>query len=155
MSIASILGTTFRPGSAKESGGPVYRIERKEWGFHLTFEAFVPKAMMEAWVEESIPALDDVPPKFWVFVDLSRMAPVTQDTREVMIRGQQLYQDAGMVRSAVVVDSVATVMQFRRIAEESGIYQWERYFDAQDPDHETSAMRWLRDAHDPEGADTP
>ena len=66
-----------------------------------------------------------------------------------MIRAQKLYRDAGMTRSAVVVDSLATVLQFRRIARESGIDAWERYFNAQDPDHEERALAWLRDAADP------
>ena len=35
-----------------------------------------------------------------------------------------------MERSVVILDNVITTMQFKRIAQETGIYQWERYIDA-------------------------
>jgi hypothetical protein len=35
-----------------------------------------------------------------------------------------------MDRSVVILANSVTTMQFRRIAQETGIYQWERYIDA-------------------------
>jgi len=34
-----------------------------------------------------------------------------------------------MVRSVVILANTITKLQFKRIAQETGIYQWERYID--------------------------
>lgn len=127
----------------------MYVIRPTDWGFHLTFRGFGSRDVMDAWVEESIDLLRDARAPFGVLADLRDLKPVPEETRPVMIRGQQLYREAGMERSAVVVDSLATVLQFRRIARESGIDTWERYFNAQDADHEARALAWLCQGSDP------
>lgn len=61
-----------------------------------------------------------------------------------MEQGQAKYREKGMVRSAVLVDSAVTRMQFERLAKQSGIYEWERYFSADEPDHDERMTDWLQ-----------
>lgn len=128
----------------------MYRIDRQDWGYKLTFGGFVSQAEMKKWVEESRLALAQADGPFVVYVDMRSLKPLAPEVQEIMVGGQQLYQRAGMVRSAVLVPSVTTAMQFKRLAKESGIYEWERYFSGQAEDHEERAMAWLRDGADPD-----
>jgi hypothetical protein len=62
-----------------------------------------------------------------------------------MVSGQKLYKEAGMQRSAVVLNSATLTMQFIRLAKASGIYEWERYFDASSDQHwKENAMNWIK-----------
>ena len=60
-----------------------------------------------------------------------------------MMEGQKKYKDKGMVRSAVLVPNALVKLQFERIAKESGIYEWERYFSAEEPEFEASMNAWI------------
>jgi len=68
-----------------------------------------------------------------------------------MVKGLQLYKGKGMQRSAVILNSTVTTMQFKRLAKESGIYQWERYIDASKTANWTDvAVAWVKDGIDPD-----
>ena len=127
----------------------MYHIDKTDWGFHLTFGGVVPESEMKSWVHESRDALSTAPESFWVFADIRKLMPLDEDAREAMVGGQRLYRTCGMERSAVIVDSMATVHQFRTIARESGIYEWERYF-GPGPDAEEQALAWVRNGVDPD-----
>lgn len=127
----------------------MYIIRSTDWGYHLIFRGVGSRQVMEAWLEESSRLLEEVHGPFRVLADIRDLRPVPEETRPVMVLGQQLYRGAGMERSAVVVESLATVLQFRRIARDSGIDAWERYFNAQEPDCEERALAWLLDGVDP------
>lgn len=56
-----------------------------------------------------------------------------------------------MQRSAVVLSNAILTLQFKRIAKETGIYEWERYIDAsKNPNWEEIATDWLEKAIDPD-----
>ena len=129
----------------------MYRIEKTAYGYRLTFSGFIQAAEMEQWVEDSRRALAAAPEKFGVLVDMRTLKPLTADAQAVMQEGQELYKQKGMVRSAVVVDSAVTRMQFQRIAKASGIYQWERYIDGSSVENwEQVATDWITKAIDPD-----
>jgi len=70
-----------------------------------------------------------------------------------MYEGQKLYKRRGMLRSVVILSSPVIAAQFRRIAWETGIGQWERYIDSSSvPDWEEVGMDWLLKEVDPETA---
>ena len=46
-----------------------------------------------------------------------------------MQEGQKLFKNAGMERSVVILSTAMVTMQFKRIAKETGIYEWERYIE--------------------------
>ncbi len=129
----------------------MYRIEKKPYGYKLTFSGFIQAAEMQKWVEESRKALAAAPSKFGVLVDMRTLKPLAADAQALMQEGQKLYKQKGMVRSAVVVDSAMTKMQFQRIARTSGIYQWERYIDGSSVKNwEQVAADWITRAIDPD-----
>ena len=68
-----------------------------------------------------------------------------------MRRGQRMYRDHGMARSVVILSNPVTAQQFKQIAVESGIYEWERYIDAsRETNWEQVGMEWLVKEVDPD-----
>lgn len=56
-----------------------------------------------------------------------------------------------MERSVVILESTIITMQFKNIAKETGIYQWERYLDASKvPNFEEVGKKWLINGIDPD-----
>lgn len=130
----------------------MYKIEKKPWGFQLTFGGQIAKPEMEKWKKESEQTLSGpAGGTFGVLIDMRTLKPLPPDAQEVMVSGQQAYKKAGMIRSAVILEDVITTMQFKRLAQTSGIYQWERYISAaQTPNWEPIAVAWVKDGTDPD-----
>ena len=129
----------------------MYKIERAPYGIRLTFGGFIENAEMERWVEESTSVLAAQQGGFGVFVDMRTLKPLPQDSKATMEKGQRAYKEKGMTRSVVILESALVTIQFKRIAQESGIYQWERYLDASaHPDWEAVGVAWVRDGVDPD-----
>ena len=125
----------------------MYRIEKTNIGsmdvYQLYFGGFIKLDEMEQWVKESKTELLKSPSQFGVAVDMRELKPLPQDAQAKMQEGQKLYKQHGMVRSAVVVQNALVKLQFERIAKESGITEWERYFSAEDPNWQSSMDAWL------------
>lgn len=129
----------------------MYKIEKEDYGFKLTFGDFIKAEEMMAWVDESKNALAAAPNEFGVFIDMRTLKPLPADTQAHMEEGQRLYKGKGMIRSAVVLASATTKMQFKRIAQETGIYEWERYIDASSvPNWEKAGVSWISEGIDPD-----
>ncbi|MCU0660945.1 MAG: hypothetical protein MUC50_01300 [Myxococcota bacterium] len=129
----------------------MYSIEKRLFGYWLTFGGTIDRAEMSAWLEQSRALLSKAEPPFGVFVDMRTLLPLTDDAQIAMRDGQRLYKEKGMKRSAVILSSAVLTMQFRRIAKETGIYDWERYINAdKEPNWEDIALRWINEAIDPD-----
>lgn len=127
------------------------KIEKKPYGYKLTFGDFIGLDEMNQWVEDSKKTLESAPKEFGIFVDMRTLKPLAQEVRGPMNDGQQLYKKSGMVRSVVIVDNSITKMQFKRIAKDSGIYEWERYIDASEvADWEKVGEDWITNGTDPD-----
>ena len=134
----------------------MYRIERTDYGFHLTFSGHVSQAEIIRWLQESRQHLLVVDKPFGVFVDMRRMMILPPESRDGMNEGQQLYRRSGMERSVVIHADDVTVRQFSIIAKETGIYEWERYIDASSVHNwEEVGLAWIRDGVEPEQHNTP
>jgi hypothetical protein len=60
-------------------------------------------------------------------------------------------KEAGVERSAVVLDNPIMRIQIMRLAKSTGAYGWERYFDASsDPLWEKKALGWIKNGVDPD-----
>jgi hypothetical protein len=128
----------------------MYNIEKKPYGFKLTFDGFIKLDEMTKWVEDSKSKLNSAGSKFGIFVDMRNLKPLAADVKSKMEEGQKLYKMKGMERSVVILNSAMTKMQFEKIAKESGIYQWERYINATDnPNWEKDGEAWLTSGTDP------
>jgi len=129
----------------------MYKIEKKDWGYKLTFSDFIKAEEMQRWHDESKQILLSSPKEFGVFVDMINMKPLPSDAQEVLKEGQRLYKEKGMVRSVVIVNSTILKLQFQRIAKNTGIYDWERYIDASTvPNWEEVGIAWIKDGEDPD-----
>lgn len=124
----------------------MYKIEKKPYGFKLTFSDMIDADEMTKWVKESKAALANVSGSFGVLVDMKSLKPLSPDAQAPMQEGQKLYKQKGMERSAVLLENVMIKMQFTRIAKETGIYEWERYVVGS----EQTALDWIEKGVDPD-----
>lgn len=128
----------------------MYNIERKEYGYKLTFGDIITSAEMKAWLDESKVILQTSPESFGVFVDMRTLVPLRRDAQPYMQEGQKLYRKSGMLRSVVILDNAATTMQFRRIARDTGIADFERYIDADAVKNwEEAGLNWIENGVEP------
>jgi hypothetical protein len=128
----------------------MYKIEKSDLGFHLTFSGAVTKAELEKWYEESEYVLAAQQGPFGVIVDMRTMPPLPVDAHEVIVRGQAMYRSHGMKRSCVILQDAITTIQFMRLAKKSGIFAHERYIDASArKDWQKVALRWIKLGVDP------
>lgn len=126
------------------------KIEQKPFGVKLTFSGIITIAELENWLVESEKSLSELNGSFSVFVDMRQMELLPVNCREIMYEGQKLYKRMGMERSVVVVQDKLTAMQFRLIAQKTGIYADERYIDAShNKDWEKDAINWIIKAIEP------
>jgi len=129
----------------------MYRIEKANWGYRLTFGGSCTVEEIAEWLEESQKILADQEEEFFVFVDMRTIIPLSREAQVHIQEGQKLYKQRGMLRSVVILSSPVVAAQFQRIAGETGIGRWERYLDASTvSDWEEVGMDWLLKAVDPE-----
>lgn len=129
----------------------MYEIAKKSYGFKLVFAGSIDQGEMAEWVDESRKALEGSPPAFGVLVDMRTLEPLTPEAKAEMEKGQRLFKEKGMTRSAVGVATATVALQFKRIAKQTGIYEWERYVDASKTSSwEDVAKAWIEREVDPE-----
>lgn len=129
----------------------MYQIEQVDYGYRLKFGDFIQPHEMKTWMNESIEALTNAPNDFGVFIDLREIKPLPTKSQSYLQQGQKYFKEKGMKRSVVILDKPITKMQFKRIAKETGIYDWERYIDATtDKDWEQKGIDWITSGIDPD-----
>jgi hypothetical protein len=134
----------------------MYKIEQGRDGFTLTFGGTLYSEELRRWLEQSEHALAKRNGKFGVIVDMRNLLPLGPEARAIILQGQCLYRKAGLVRSAVILSSSVTTMQFRQLAKDSLVYKNERYIDAskidasKDADCLKQARDWVTSQIDPE-----
>ena len=129
----------------------MYKIEKTGYGVKLTFGGLIQPEEMKKWVVESQAIVKSLPAKFGVFVDMRELKPLSPEAQLEMQTGQKLFKGAGMERSVVILNNAVTTMQFKRIAKETGIYEWERYIDAsKNANWEETGRNWLLNNTDPD-----
>jgi DUF971 family protein len=131
----------------------MYKIEKKSYGYKLTFADAIGIDEMKQWADESKKSLATQSGKFGVLVDMRALKPLKPEVQSVMVEGQKEFKIKGMERSAVAVPNAIVSMQFKRLAQDSGIYQWERYIDAsKDANWERTSESWISAGKDPDKA---
>ncbi len=130
----------------------MYKIEKKDYGYLLTFVGFIRRKEMESWYKDSITTLENSPANFGVLADLRGLkTPLPMESQSTLEEGQKYYKKKGMVRSIVILNDNLTKIQYKRIAMNTGIRQYERYIDASLHENwEQIAISWLKDATEPE-----
>ena len=131
----------------------MYRIEKRDWGFFLTFSGVISEAETANWLEESREKLVGVSEPFCVFVDMRSLIPLSRAAQVHILEGQKNYREEGMERSVVILSSPVIAAQFRRIGGETGIGRWERYVDSTAVENwKEVGMDWLLKGIDPDEA---
>lgn len=129
----------------------MYRIEKKGFGFKLTFAGSIQADEMGKWLRDFEQAIEKQTGSFVVFVDMRTLIPLDREAQLFMQKGQSLALDKGMLRSVVISKSPVTEAQFRRIGGETGITKGERYVDATaTPNWEKVGLDWLLKGIEPE-----
>jgi hypothetical protein len=129
----------------------MYKIEKTDFGYKITFEGFIKANEMKDWVLDSMKTLSLSPSRFHLFVDMRNLKALPEDSKKLMKEGQKLYKFKGMERSVVIVDNIIIKFQFKQIAKESGINEWERYIVASAvKDWENAALNWITKEIDPD-----
>ena len=129
----------------------MYTIEKKVYGFKLTFGGFIEAEEMQKWQNELIAALPKDITMFGMLIDMRVLKPLPADAQAIMVKGQQACKNSGMERSCVVLDNSTTTLQFKRLAKESGIGSFERYIDAGSTNNwEQKAVKWITEGADPD-----
>lgn len=130
----------------------MYKIEKTDFGYFLTFKGLINRYEMESWYNDSVKALEDSPKSFGVLVDLTQIkTPLPIESQSKLEEGQKYYKRRGMQRSIVALKNDITKIQYKRIAMNTGIIKNERYIDAsQYPDWEKVALDWIMNEIEPE-----
>ena len=104
------------------------KIEEQSFGYKIIFSGIITHQEVENWLDEAEQVLAKSQMHFSVFIDMQEMEILPVSCREEMYEGQKLFKRLGMDRSVVIVRDKLTAMQFRLIAQKTGIYSQERLF---------------------------
>ena len=125
-------------------------MERKPYGFKLTFEGFVTKEEIIDYIKYLKNYLNETSGNFGIVVDMRTMKPLAPESQEALTESQKLVSDR-LTRSATVVSDNAIIqMQFKRLSKKSGVADTKRFIDASsDINWEKTAENWIVRAIDP------
>ncbi len=127
-----------------------WNIEKKPYGFKLTFSGSISPEEMQEWADASRRTVTFSGAKHGVVVDMVNLKPLSNESQTIMVGTQSMYKKLGMKLSAVLVPNTIIAMQFRRLAKESGIDAWERYIDVSKVSNpEKVAEDWVMNEIDP------
>lgn len=126
-------------------------LQKMSWGYNIGFAGSISVEDMTKWLKDSLDALKSPPKKdFGVVVNMANMKVMTPEAKKLLEDGQKEYLKAGMVRSAVIVESAIVVMQLKTVAKASGIDKWERYIDGSNANWPKLASDWVERGLEPE-----
>jgi len=127
------------------------RIEQKPYGYKLIYSGLISIEGIQKWLKESEELFENAPESFGVLVDMQKMEILPVNCQSAMLEGQKLYKKMGMLRSVVIVKDKLTAMQFRLMAQKTGIYENERYINAADNQNwEKDGLNWILNSVEPE-----
>lgn len=129
----------------------MYKIDKQPYGLHLTFSGHISAGEMQLWLTDFSEQVDTIKSDFCVFVDMREIKMVPPESQPALRVGQEYARSHGMQRSVVILSDQVIRMQFRKIARQTGIFEWERYIDASDnPMWKQQGMGWILDSVDPD-----
>jgi hypothetical protein len=129
----------------------MYELRETEYGVKFIFKGFMEKAELQRWTQEVGQVRKKLAKGFCVLHDMRGMYPLPPEARELMKRNMELAKQAGLGRSAQIVDDAIAAIQFKRLAKEVGISDTMRQIDASSvPDCERVAIDWIVKGIDPD-----
>lgn len=124
---------------------------KTRYGFRVNAPGFVTLPEAREWFADLKRLVGQPDKPFGLMVDIRGQRANPPDAQEVIKEAMTWMKKAGLVRSAVILDSAVAKIQTTRLARNSGIYAWERYLDAsKDLDWEKKAVDWIVHGIDPD-----
>jgi hypothetical protein len=122
------------------------------YGFRINAQGFVTLPEARVWFEDLKQLVGKKGGKpFGLLVDIRGQRGNPGESQEVIKEAMAWMKQAGLVRSAVVLDSTVAKIQTTRLAKTTGVYAWERYIDAsKDLEWEKRAIDWIEHGIDPD-----
>ena len=130
----------------------MYKIEIKDYGFKFTFAGFIKEFEMQEYFDKAEKTLADSGlTEYCVMVDNRDLKPLPPESKAIIDKAQRMFKQGGLIRSVLLLNNPVTTLQFKRIAKETGVYEYERFIDASQTDnYEEVGRAWLTDAIDPD-----
>jgi len=120
-----------------------------EYGYRSAFTGSVSPEEGAAWFEEVKRAIAGRN-SFGQFIDLRGQRVQNDATAGDIQQAMSYLLASGLKRSSVVLSSAVAKLQIMRLAKETGMYAYERYFDPSDEQWEAKALAWIVDGTDPD-----
>lgn len=128
----------------------MYEIKQRNKNvLEITFSGFIKAEEMQKWLTDSREVLKKTPKEFGVIINMTQLKTLPAESKSIMEEGQKLYKQKGMVRSAVILSSTIITAQFKKIAKDTGIDKWERYFDQTSPSWQIKSLNWVEKGIEP------
>jgi len=128
----------------------MYEWHETEYGIKFIYQGFVQKDELRRCAQE-VGRLTRLNKGFSFLVDMRGMYALPREASELMKRNMVRSRQAGLGRSAYIVDDAVTAMQFKRLAKEAGISDTTRQIDASSvSDCERVAVDWIVRGIDPD-----
>lgn len=128
-----------------------------DYGFRITAPGFISVRDAEVWRTDLQALVREVGRRrFGILVDIRGQKANPLGATEIIKDVMKWLRACGCERSAVVLDNPLALIQIRRLAQETGVYAYERYIDARSvPDWEKVALEWLNLGIDPDTRQYP
>lgn len=110
----------------------MYKVDKTDLGFRLTFAGDMTKAELEKWYEDGEQVLAGQQGLFGVIIDMRTLDLLPAEGQGVMVRGQSMYRCRGMQRSCIILEDAIKTIQFMRLARQSGVFKYERCINPSD-----------------------
>lgn len=124
---------------------------KTEYGFRVNAPGFLSREETQEWFEDLKGLVGTSGKPFGLLVDIRSQRANPPEAQIIIQQAMAWMKKAGLVRSAVVLDSAVAKLQTTRLAKASGVYAWERYIDAsKEPDWEKRAIDWIVHGIDPD-----
>jgi len=124
----------------------MYKLEKTEYGIKIIFSGNIDVSEVLQWKTESELLLEDMS-NITVYTDISD-GVLSNDAQLEIVEAQKIYREKGIKKSVIIVSSVDKVFQFKEIALEHGIYDYERYISLDVQNYEAKALAWILEDKD-------
>ena len=129
----------------------MYKVQETDYGLEFSLEGFVQEEEMKSFSKEVGKVMRKLTQGFGILADMRGMSTLPPESRAVMEHNMELAKQAGMGRSAEIVNDFIAAMQFRRMAKEAGISSLMRQIDAGSvADCKRIAIDWIVKGIDPD-----
>ena len=129
----------------------MYKIEETGYGYKLTFSGKIKANEMAQWVKDSDEILTKQSGRFSLFMDMRSMEPLSPTAEQYLKTGQELFRKKGMDRSIAILGNQRDTAKLKRVALDTGTYDWERHVDAScEMTWEQTGIDWVTEGVDPD-----